>query len=74
MEHAREYVEAARRRGLTTNSARCADAPLIDVIPTVNVAALSLIVVRSAGAFPEREHERSRNERVFGRGDRNASA
>jgi hypothetical protein len=52
MEYAWECVEAARRRGLTTNSARALDAPLIDVIPTHNVAALSLIVVRSAGAFP----------------------
>ena len=33
MEYAWECVEAARRRGLTTNSARCVDAPLIDVIP-----------------------------------------
>src|SRR5688572_14410008 len=33
MEYAWERVEAARRRGLTTNSARFVDIPLIDVIP-----------------------------------------
>jgi hypothetical protein len=73
MAFAWECVEAARRRGLTTNSAsgrylahRCRS--------NHDVAALSLFVLSSAGAFPEREHERSRNERVFGRGHRSASA
>lgn len=73
MKSAWRCVEAARRRGLTTNSTPCVRSPAHRVIPT-DVAALSLFVLLSAGAFPEREDERSRNERVFGRGHRSASA
>lgn len=77
MEYSCERVEAARRRGLTTNSERVVDTrPSMSFRsrPDRDVAALSLLVVRSAGAFPERVHKRSRNERVFGRGARNVSA